>query len=230
MAGPMLRTPHTRLAALVLVFLAGAGATAENPAAADGPRLGFLLDAARVLDLPRVSAEPDAAPIVRLEARWDQVERVPGAYDWTAIAPAVDTLDRAGYRVVLALTSTHPHYLPDGATVSPLVGDSMQAWLEFLRSAARTLAGRVELFELGKTVAGRSDEAADIQALVLKHVRPGLKDAVVAPVLEPCPADLDAALLEVPVVDGCPNDAASKVFAGCPAEDLEHGGLGPAGV
>jgi len=170
MAGLMRRNPHRRLAALALGLFVAAGASAEpQGTGAGGPRLGLSLDPERAVELPSVTDGPQAAPVVRLEARWDRIERVPGAYDWTAIAPAVDALDRAGYRVALGLSASHPHYLPDGGSPSPLAGESMQAWIEFLRSAARTLAGKVELFELGESVPGVTDEAADIQALVLKQ-------------------------------------------------------------
>jgi hypothetical protein len=173
MAGPMLGSPHTRLVALALACVAGVGASAERLAetpGGEGPRLGFLLDPARAVELPRVAeGAAGAAPIVRVEARWDLIERVPGAYDWTAIAPAVEALDRAGYRTALALTGSHPHYLPGGGLPSPLVGRSLEAWLEFVRSAARTLAGRVEVFELGETRPGASDDDADVRALVLKQ-------------------------------------------------------------
>lgn len=169
----MLRTPRIRLVALALVFAAGAGATAGETvelAPRDGPSLGFLLEPDRAIDLSPMPGEGEGkGPIVRLEARWAEIEQLPGTYDWTATAPAIDALRSAGSRTVLALTGSHPHYLPDGGPPSPLKGRSLDAWLEFVRSATRTFAGRVTVFELGGTRPGGSDDDANVQALVLKQ-------------------------------------------------------------
>ena len=149
-------------------MLAVAAPTA-GPRAAAGedelPRLGLMLDPPRAMALPPTTG----AGVVRLEARWDEVERVPGAFDWTALAPAVDAAADAGFRVCLALTGSHPHYLPEGGGPSPLVGGSLEAWLEFVRAASRTFAGRVTAFELGEGRPGGSAEEADVAALVLKQ-------------------------------------------------------------
>jgi hypothetical protein len=169
----MLRTPRMRLVALALACVAGAGAAAEQPAdpgPRDGPLLGFLLDPDQAIGLPPVPEEAEGrAPIVRLEARWDEIEHLPGTFDWTGIAPAVDALHGAGFRTVLTLTGSHPHYLPEGGPPSPLADVSLEAWLEFVRSATRTFAGRVTVFELGGIRPGVSDDDANIQALVLKQ-------------------------------------------------------------
>jgi hypothetical protein len=169
----MLRTPRMQLVALALACAAGAGATAEQPVELtprNGPLLGFLLDPDQAIEPPPVPGEAESrAPIVRLETRWADIEHFPGTYDWTAIAPAVDALHGTGFRTVLALTGSHPHYLPDGGPPSPLMGRSLEAWLEFVRSATRTFAGRVAVFELGGTPPDGSDDDANVQALVLKQ-------------------------------------------------------------
>jgi hypothetical protein len=159
--------------ALLLASVAGPGAIAAGSAASDPaeiPRLGYLLDPLQVTELPRVDDDlTPVAPVVRIEARWETVEPVEGAYDWTALAPVVDALERAGYRIVLALTDSHPRYLPDGGAPSPFAGDSLEAWLGFVRGAARTFGGRVDVFELGRGPVSADDEGADIAALVLKQ-------------------------------------------------------------
>jgi hypothetical protein len=168
----MPRPPLIRLVAPALACLLGSWAIAEAPpelAVGGGPTLGFLLDPARARELPRVPEEASSAPIVRLEAPWSEIESVPGAYDWTEVAPAIDALRGAGYSTVLALNGSHPAYLPDGGLPSPLAGRSLEAWLDFVRSAARTFAGRVEAFELGSSRAGGTDGEAAVDALVLKQ-------------------------------------------------------------
>ena len=146
----------TVLLAAALAGVSGAAPpapTAEGFAPGRGPLLGFRLDPSRPVDLPPVSLEaPARRPLVRLVARWEQVERIPGAYDWTSIGPAIDSAHSAGYRPVLALTGSHPYYLPDGGAPSPLVGRSTDAWLEFVRSAARNFVGRVSVFEIGEVL------------------------------------------------------------------------------
>jgi hypothetical protein len=168
----MPRSPLNGLLAPALACLLGTGAVAETPpelAVGGGPSLGLMLDSDRARELPPVGEEAGAAPIVRLEARWAEIERVPGTYDWTSTAPAIDSLRSAGYRTVLALTGSHPAYLPDGGPPSPLAGRSLEAWIDFVRSAARTFAGRVAVFELGDSRAGGSDDEAAVDALVLKQ-------------------------------------------------------------
>jgi len=170
---PMLRTPRMPVLALLLALVVGPGATAaesRGTAPADVPQLGYLLGPSQALELPRVDADlAPVAPVVRVEARWEAVETVEGAYDWTGLAPVVDALERAGYRTVLALTDTHPRYLPDGGPPSPFAGDSLEAWLGFVRGAARTFAGRVDVFELGRGPVSADDGEADVAALVLKQ-------------------------------------------------------------
>jgi len=167
------------VAGVATVFLAAAlaGVAAAPPqpmteafAPGRGPLLGFSLDPSRALDLPPVPSEATGRrPLVRLVAHWDEVERIPGAYDWTSIGPAVDSARGAGYRPVLALVGPHPHYLPDGGTPSPLVGHSAAAWLEFVRSAARNFVGRVSVFEIGEGGPRAGEADAKLQALLLKQ-------------------------------------------------------------
>ncbi len=167
----MRRPSPMRLAALALIALVAREAFADaSGGREDGPRLGFLLRPADTAGLPPVQGEATGwLPLVRIEARWERVESVPGAYDWTEFAPAIDALESAGYRAVLALGGSHPHHLPQGGPPSPLDGGSLEAWLDFVRSAARTFSGRVVAFELGVGPPGGSGADADIRALVLKQ-------------------------------------------------------------
>ena len=170
MAGPMSRPPQRWFAALALAVVAGAGVPAVPAAdlSAAAPRLGFLVDAERVDELPPIEGPASTRPVARLEARWETIEAVPGTFDWTRFLRALEALDRAGYAAVVALTGSHSYYLPAGGPASPLAGDSLRAWLDFVRSAARSLAGRADVFELGEAFSGR-DEEADVRALVLKQ-------------------------------------------------------------
>ena len=163
----------TVLLAGALAGVSGAAPPASIPeelTPGGAPLLGFQLDPAGTIELPSVALDSTARrPLVRLVARWEQVERIPGAYDWTTIGPAIDSALYAGYRPVLALAGSHPHYLPDGGAPSPLVGRSTDAWLEFVRSAARNFVGRVAVFEVGEGGPQADDEDARVQALVLKQ-------------------------------------------------------------
>ena len=133
-----------------------------------GPRLGLMLEPSNAVGLTRVD-DGDVRPPVRVEARWDRVERFAGAYDWTEVGPAIESLNGAGYQVVLALVGSNPLYLADGAAPSPLVEGSMEAWTGFLRGAVRNFADRVSVFEIGDNRARSTDRDADIQALVIKQ-------------------------------------------------------------
>jgi len=128
--------------------------------------LGLDLDPTRLDSL--VAADPIVgAPWARLSADWQTVEQAPGVYDWSRIRPAVDQLRGAGYRVALAIDGSHAHYLPDGGAPSPFVDGSLAGWEGFVRSAARTFSGSVEVLEIGQTPGSYGD--ADVHALVLKQ-------------------------------------------------------------
>ena len=152
---------------------AAAAETAPASARAKGPTLGAMLDAsaAEGLPVPGTSSRPLAA---RLVARWSEIEGEKGVYDWTRVEPAVAKLSGAGFKLALCLTGSNVLYLPDGGAPSPLAGDSVEAWTGFVRSAVRSFAGRVQVFEIwdgpARPVAGREGPAFEpaIYAFVLK--------------------------------------------------------------
>jgi hypothetical protein len=141
-----------RCAALCTVLLGVAllPAVATPLAAAERlPALGLIVDSPSddLSDfLPPL--EGQRAVYARIHADWQAVEFEPGHYDWSALEPRVDYLHRSGYRVILGLTGSNAHYLPAGKAPSPLEGSSVEGWLGFVRSAVRSFAGRVEVFEL----------------------------------------------------------------------------------
>lgn len=114
-----------------------------------GPALGYLLDADSASVVPVESTDPPGqGALVRLVARWAEVETTPGRFDWTALEPTISRLHDAGYRVVLCLTGSHPAYLDDGAPPSPYAGESVARFADFARSAVRTLGRRVGEYEI----------------------------------------------------------------------------------
>jgi hypothetical protein len=112
------------------------------------PALGLILDQPSSTDPGLPPLVDQRGVYVRLNARWSEVEHDPGSYDWSGLDAAVERLVRSGYRVVLALTGSHPHHVPSGGPPSTLEGKSIQAWLGFVRSAMRSLGDRVEVLEI----------------------------------------------------------------------------------
>ena len=137
-----------------------------------GPSLGYLVEPSHVQDLPAPPVAVGIRPGARIVARWDQVEREPGSYDWSAYSAAIEALARSGHRVVLCLTGPHPVHLPGGGWPSPLIADSLPAWLRFTRDAVNRFGDRVELFELWERVGspGRREAPADYAFLLKSTV------------------------------------------------------------
>ena len=111
---------------------------------------------------------------VRLVARWGDIERDEGVHDWSSLDDDVDRLHRAGARIVLALGGSHPDHVASGGFPSLLDGDSVAAWIRFVRSAVGRFAGRIESVEiwdgLQPDAAGDDDRvSADDYAFVLKR-------------------------------------------------------------
>jgi hypothetical protein len=132
------------------------------------PSLGLAVPAAfDPAQLPPLDGK--SHPYARVEAPWDRVEAVEGSYEWSATTAAIDALAQAGFRPVLALSGTHAAYLPEGGVPSPLVGRSLEAWLAFVRSAARTFAGRIAVLEIGGAARPLAAEDYDTYALMLKQ-------------------------------------------------------------
>ena len=148
---PVKKTAPLVLTLAVLYTLAIPGARAEaEPEDADelvrsGPALGLMPDLA---DSPAGVIDAERPFFVRLVVEWSRVERERGVYDWSWLEPLVDDLSTAGKRPVLCLTGSNPLYVGGGRPPSPLEGDSIAGWLEFVRSAASTFGTRVRLFEI----------------------------------------------------------------------------------
>lgn len=156
-----------RLALVALIVLLASSAESAPPRS--GPSLGFLLDPEQADRMPADgTAERDAAGVVRLVARWGEVETVAGRYDWEPVSDRVARLHAAGYRIVLCLTGSNPLFLEGGARPSPLLGDSVAHWGDFVRSAVRALSPWVSVLEIWDAPGPESFPAAEY-AYLLKN-------------------------------------------------------------
>lgn len=141
------------LSALLGVGVAVARTESARPPAEDvalrGPTLGWTVDASAYRNLADAIDPAVAGRVVaRLEVDWAGIEDGDGRFDWRAVLEAATDLDRAGAVVVLALGGSHPRYLPDGGPPSPWVAGSVEAWVDFARSAVRAMQGRALVFEI----------------------------------------------------------------------------------
>lgn len=169
---PCARGIATGLLAAACVVAHGADlAPVPVPDLGPAPALGLRLDLDQAASLP--PAPDERRPFVLLTARWEAVEGPSKVYDWAAHERAIDALDESGYRVALCLAGTHPRYLPDGGPPTPENAESLTGWLAFVRSAARTFAGRVEVFQIRDRVSevDPATGAADLgaHAFILKN-------------------------------------------------------------
>ncbi len=162
---------------LLLAWGAACLASAEEgaPSSAarrDGPSLGFRIDLAAAAALPRdLVQDPDRGMILRFVATWADVERAAGVYDWSGLAEETARLHGLGYRVVLCLSGSNPLYLPAGELPSPLAGESLPRWVEFVRSAVRTLGSALWVLEIWDSPDGTASGPAfapDLYAFLLK--------------------------------------------------------------
>jgi hypothetical protein len=159
------------ISALATSSLLSAQEPASPPAGAPPlapPSLGLLIEAPDVASLPQPGEQPAVStpPYARLVARWPEIEREKGVYDWSSLDPAVSALHGAGLRVVVCLTGGNDLYLPAGKTPSPIEGESLQAWTSFTRSAVRAFAGKVAAIEVWDGPAAAFEPS--IYAFVLK--------------------------------------------------------------
>lgn len=137
------------LLAVSLALPVGAGAAEGGATARDGKALGLLADSGAVAAISADSGSSGApGPWVRLVARWADVERTAGTFDWTALEPEIDRLHASGWRVTMCLTGSNPLHVPDGRPPSPVEGSSVERWIDFVRSAIRTFAGRIGAVEI----------------------------------------------------------------------------------
>ncbi|HEX5043063.1 MAG TPA: sigma-E factor regulatory protein RseB domain-containing protein [Candidatus Polarisedimenticolaceae bacterium] len=175
--------------ALSALLVCGSLCFAEQPPQA-GPTLGLLLEAPPPPE-PLGPGGPPVAPAMalapwwqgdlrvegkrplyaRVSADWGALEREDGAFAWERLAPHVDRLWRAGFKVVVQLGGRHPSHVPPGRTL-PEPGPGLQAWLAFARSAVRTFGEQVAVYEIGDSLGGTD---ADAYAFFLKNTALGLR-------------------------------------------------------
>lgn len=162
-----------RFAAVVALALAAAGAGhAEEPAKRRGVALGLTLeDPSIAATLPAPEGERSAP--ARLVARWNEIEREVGTFDWTRHEEAVEALRVAGREVTLALVGTHANHVPGGGPPSPSEGTSLQAWTAFVRSAVARFGARVGTYEIGD--GPRAGQDPELYAFVLKNAALGAR-------------------------------------------------------
>jgi hypothetical protein len=112
--------------------------------------------------------------VVVLPAAWATIETAPGEYDWSALRRQATAWDRAGAVVAVRLTGSHPVHAPDGDGPSPYVAGSVEAWVEFARSAVRELQGRALVFEVSPGVPSAPVDPERL-AFVLKRTSIGIR-------------------------------------------------------
>lgn len=172
----MTRSSHLscmRLAAIVAGVLGLAAVVIAQPQARPSLSLGVRVEAVVAERLPAPRAQTDARPpIVWIRALWQEVEREPGSYDWSALEPAVSALAASRYRIALCLSGTNPLYIADGGPPSSANLRGLEAWLAFLREAVRRFGDRVATFQIWEVTpadGGETDLDAAGRAFVLKQ-------------------------------------------------------------
>jgi hypothetical protein len=130
------------LAALLALTLSGLPA-APRAAAADGdpsPSIVGVWD--RQPDpgsLRYRQLEGSGARFVRLAFNWNEIERLPGQYDWTATDRVLRALKQSGIAPVLIVANAPfpGHYTPGAAICGPLTAEGLAAFERFLVAAMR---------------------------------------------------------------------------------------------
>jgi len=134
---------------------------------------------------------------VRLVASWSEIELEKGTYDWSSLDGDIDALHRAGARVVLSLSGSHPDHVESGGFPSPLDEGAVAAWIRFVRSAVGQFAGRIEGVEIWDRVdRGSVDGAERIDTDDYAFV---LKSSALAARAEARDRGLDVRIAQVPV-------------------------------
>jgi len=169
-----MRIPRYCLGCLLLQLAAGqVVALSSEPvgvgaAARSAPRLGFAIDVENVRELGPAPRETDP-PLALLPMDWQRIEHDPGRYDWSEHDRAIDALDRAGFELVLSIGGSNAAYLPEGGLPSPTLGNSLPAWVAYVRAVVERYGGRVTTFQVGWRVGRASDPGAELEALVIKQ-------------------------------------------------------------
>jgi hypothetical protein len=114
---------------------------------AAGRSLGVTLAPSDLDLLPARTSGSTATPfVVRLVARWSEIESTPGIYDWAILDDAVSRVAALGHEPVLCLTGGNALYGAEGE--APLDGASLEAWIRFVRDAWRVFGGRVAVYQI----------------------------------------------------------------------------------
>jgi hypothetical protein len=145
----------------VLLGLYGLPVSAQvaEPPETPGPVVGLDWNASGAVDAPDPGS-PAVRPLARLLVSWTDVESKAGEYDWSSAESDVSRLQDAGYRIVLCLTGPAPRRLAPAEPPTPKRPGILDAWLAFLRSAVRTFAGKVEVYQVWDAVPERELSAA----------------------------------------------------------------------
>ena len=149
------------------------GSASAQPAATDSAAPAFTLSIGVSLDAPETVATVNTAvaedPLdglrVRLPVAWSAIEGIGGSYDWSVLDMAVDALHDAGARPALALDTRNERH--GSVQRLPEPGPALEAWLAFVRAAARRYVDRVDVFEIGMAGTPAAD-SVDAYAFLLK--------------------------------------------------------------
>jgi len=137
--------------ALACMIPAVASDTSKDEPARDdsGSSLGLMVSETNLETLSLASTTPTARPIlVRVVARWSEVETERGRYDWSSFEPAIERLRKLGHEPVLCLTGSNPLYAGTGDLPSPYGGGGLDAWTSFVLSAWDAVEGDVSVFQI----------------------------------------------------------------------------------
>jgi hypothetical protein len=164
------RSLVTLLALAVLPWVVAGTAMAQPVGDESAPKpagmaLGITLDARR--SDPSGIGDDLHGFRLRLVVHWEEIEREVGIYDWSAVEPRIERYAARGAQIVLSLTGTHVDHVATGGFPNPLDGDSVKAWLSFVRDGVARFAGRIEAVEVWDQLHGNTIDPDDY-AFVLK--------------------------------------------------------------
>jgi len=131
-------------------------------------RLGFLGSIEELEASLATEGAAHSAP-VRVDLDWQVVERTPGLYDWTPYDGWVERLAEAGRTIVLVIGGTNSSYLPDGGLPSSNDGESLAAWVAYVRAAVQHFGDQAQIFQVGDRVGQDPELEARLEALVIKQ-------------------------------------------------------------
>jgi hypothetical protein len=120
---------------------------------------------------------PYPFPLIRLAAYWNQIERVPGGFDTTALDEQLDAAAQAGKKIILCVGAVkafgYPeffvpaHHLPVPLPEGQLIGDGAHRAL--LDAAAGFVTGVVERYRAHPAIVGWQIEHDAVDPLGMEH-------------------------------------------------------------